>query len=118
MQRIHPIIKKYSRVLRKDLTDAEQLLWRHLRANQLGIKFRRQHSVGRYILDFACISAQLAIELDGGQHIEMYTQDTERTAWLEDKGWRILRFWNNEVFDNVDGVLAHILSRLDASNRE
>lgn len=97
MQRLTPYIKNFSRQLRRDMTDAEKHLWRRIRTQQLGIKFRRQHPVANYILDFACIELKLAIELDGGQHGELQTQDNARTLWLESQGWKVLRFWNNEV---------------------
>jgi very-short-patch-repair endonuclease len=72
------------------------------------VKFRRQHPVGKYILDFACVDVKLAIELDGGQHGEMQIQDNLRTAWLEAQGWEVVRFWNNEVLQNIEGVLEKI----------
>lgn len=98
-----------SRKLRSTLTDAEQLLWRHLRQKQMaGIKFRRQHPVGPYVIDFACLSAKLAIEIDGGQHAEMKSKDTRRDAFLIQKGFRVLRFWNNEVLGNIEGVMERI----------
>lgn len=81
-------------------------LWQHLRARQiLGLKFRRQHPVGKYILDFACVDAKLGIEVDGGQHNELQMQDNLRTSWLEEQGWMVLRFWNNEELQNTEGVL-------------
>ncbi|MGV3628756.1 MAG: endonuclease domain-containing protein [Betaproteobacteria bacterium] len=98
-----------SRKLRSTLTDAEQLLWRHLRQKQMaGIKFRRQHPVGPYVIDFACLSAKLAIEVDGGQHAEMESKDAQRDAFLAQNGFRVLRFWNNEVLDNIEGVMEQI----------
>lgn len=98
-----------SRKLRSTLTDAEQLLWRHLRQKQMaGIKFRRQHPVGPYVTDFACLSAKLAIEIDGGQHAGMKPKDAQRDAFLIQKGFRVLRFWNNEVPGNIEGVMEKI----------
>jgi len=78
----------------------------------LGLKFRRQHPAGNYILDFACIDAKLVIEVDGGQHGELQTQDKTRTLWLEAQGWKVLRFWNNEVLQNTEGVLESIYNAL------
>jgi very-short-patch-repair endonuclease len=91
------------------MTEAESCLWQYLRMRQiLGLKFRRQHPAGNYILDFACIDAKLVIEVDGGQHGELQTQDKTRTLWLEAQGWKVLRFWNNEVLQNTEGVLESI----------
>ncbi len=95
------------------MTAAETHLWQRLRARQVcGKKFRRQHPVRKYILDFACIEAKLAIEVDGSQHFELQYQDHQRTAWLEVQGWKVLRFWNNEVLQNVEGVLLEVLNAL------
>lgn len=114
MLRIPPDTKDFSRKLRHELTDAELRLWRHLRSRQiLGLKFRRQHPCGKYILDFACIEAQLVIEVDGGQHSEQSAQDNERTLWLESTGWKVLRFWNNEVLENTEAVLSVIYKALE-----
>ena len=100
-----------ARDLRKNLTDAEQALWQCLRGKQLaGYRFRKQHPLGRYVLDFYCPSAKVAIELDGGQHNTEAgkARDTERTAFLTQQGIKVLRFWNHEVFDNLEGVLGRI----------
>jgi very-short-patch-repair endonuclease len=113
MLRVPPNTKTFSRQLRSELTEAETHLWQRLRARQIyGKKFRRQHPVGKYILDFACIEARLVIEVDGGQHNELQNHDSQRTAWLELHGWRVLRFWNNEVLQNIAGVLEEILNTL------
>ncbi|MBN8483501.1 MAG: endonuclease domain-containing protein [Sphingomonadales bacterium] len=107
-----------ARKLRRDMTDAERRLWLHLRASQLdGIKFTRQFPIGDFIVDFACRSARLAIELDGGQHAEN-PADEARTAIIEAYGWRVIRFWNNDVLQNTDGALTAILEELKiARNR-
>ena len=115
MERLPQHIKVFSRKLRRDMTIAEQCLWRRIRTQQLGVKFRRQHPAGIYILDFACVELMLALELDGGQHAEAQVKDEKRTKWLEAKGWKVLRFWNNELLKNIDGVLEeinHTLSNL------
>ena len=109
MKRITPKIKTYSRTLRHDMTDAEQHLWRHLRMRQMvAFKFRRQHPVDGYILDFACIGLKLAIELDGGQHAVNIETDGIRTKALNQAGWTVLRFWNNDVLGNTESVLSEI----------
>jgi very-short-patch-repair endonuclease len=93
-------------------TDAERKLWLHLRDRQFhGRKFRRQVLIGPYVADFACIDERLIIELDGGQHAENQ-DDLRRTADIEATGFRVLRFWNNEVSQNIDGVLSVISSAL------
>ncbi len=117
MQRISPQSKKYSRQLRSKMTDAESHLWRRLRGRQIdGLKFRRQHPIGKFILDFACIEMKLAVEVDGGQHGEMLISDNARTEWLKQQGWRVLRFWNNEVLQNTEDVLEQIHRTITASS--
>ena len=103
--------------LRKGTTDTEQLLWRHPRTKHMGgLKFRRQQPIGPYIVDFVCFEKKIIIELDGGQHslpAEM-ENDSKRTHWFEAQGYQVLRFWDNEVFANIQGVLevigAHCLN--------
>jgi very-short-patch-repair endonuclease len=102
-------VRDNARILRKNLTDAERHLWRHIRLRQIGgHKFRRQHPMGSYIADFACIECKLIVEVDGGQHAEQLEYDAMRTAWLEAHGYRVLRFWNNDVLQNIEGVVASI----------
>ena len=102
-----------ARRLRRDQTDAERKLWLRLRDRRLeGLKFRRQVTIGPYIADFCCESQRLVIELDGGQHAERADQDAARTAALEAQGYLVLRFWNNDVLRNMDGVLESILDTL------
>ena len=113
-----PAFLARARELRRDATDAEQLMWKLLRNRQLdGWKFRRQHPVGKYILDFYCHEAKLGIELDGGQHAEpdQAKYDVERTRSLEAEGFRVLRFWNNEVLKNTNAVLQEIWNVLTGS---
>ncbi len=99
--------------LRREMTDAERRLWKHLRAGRLeGFKFRRQHPVPPYVLDFCCVEVGLAIELDGSQHSE--ARDASRSRYLESQGWRIVRFWDNDVLNKTDAVVEaiwNILSR-------
>jgi very-short-patch-repair endonuclease len=95
--------------LRSNMTDAEQKLWYYLRANRfMGLKFKRQKPVGRYIVDFICLEEKLIIELDGGQHAENITYDHNRDAWLRSQGYTVLRFWNNELFTETESVLEKI----------
>src|SRR5205809_1079301 len=102
-----------ARRLRRNQTDAERALWFCLRDRRLaGFKFRRQMPVDRYVVDFCCEASRLVIELDGGQHAVRSVQDAERTAALEAQGYLVLRFWNNDVLQNIDGVLESILATL------
>ena len=97
-----------ARELRQRQTEAEKTLWARLRDRQLeGVKFRRQQPIGHYVVDFVSLESRILIEIDGGQHNErgMREKEEERTAWLKREGYHILRFWNNEVLNNVDGVL-------------
>jgi len=102
--------------LRKNRTDAEIHLWQHLRRRQLdGSRFRQQVPLGPYVFDFLCVKSRLIVEVDGGQHAINVDTDEERTAWLKSRGFRVFRFWNNDVLKNIDGVLAAILKELEAS---
>jgi very-short-patch-repair endonuclease len=95
-----------ARTLRREMTDAEKILWKHLRAKQIdGFKFRRQEQIGRFIADFVCYETKIIIEADGGQHATEKQKDDERTAWLNSQGFTVLRFWNNEILTNIEGVL-------------
>ncbi len=102
-----------ARRLRREMTDAERRLWQHLRAGRLaGYKFRRQHAVPPHIVDFCCVEAGVVIELDGSQHGE--PADAARTRHLEGKGWRVIRFWNNDVLNQTEVVVEaiwNVLSR-------
>jgi very-short-patch-repair endonuclease len=106
-------MKKLARTLRANQTDTEQLLWRYLR-NRLFMraKFRRQQVIGPYIVDFVCFEQRLILELDGGQHAENVECDVRRTAFLESQKFQVVRFWNNEVLRNMEGVLETIRSKL------
>ena len=104
-----------ARRLRREATEVEKILWRVLRDRLAPWKFRRQHPIGNRIADFACPVRKLAIELDGGQHGERMAEDEQRTAELARHGYRVLRFWNNDVLDNLDGVLEKITCALALS---
>lgn len=98
------------------MTDAESLLWYRLRAGRLdGWKFRRQVPLGVYVVDFICQGAAIVIEIDGGQHAEQVQHDTERTRWLQGRGYQVLRFWNTDVMENLEGVLQAICHALPPS---
>jgi very-short-patch-repair endonuclease len=98
-----------ARTLRTTMTDAERRLWSVLRSRRLqGYKFRRQRPIGPFIVDFACIEHRLVVEADGGQHLEN-DYDARCTAWLEARGWRVLRFWNNDILANTEGVQEAVL---------
>jgi very-short-patch-repair endonuclease len=106
-----PGMTSCARRLRKNLTDAEKRLWRALRRDQLlGLNFRRQHPIGPYVLDFYCSALALAVEIDGGQHnyADKRLSDERRSRLLSNKGIRVVRFWNNEVLQNIEGVLSEI----------
>lgn len=113
LSRVRERARVRARSLRKDPTDAELLLWFHLRDRRLGNhKFRRQRPIGPYFADFACLETKLIVELDGGQHVEAVDYDETRTGFMEAQGYRVLRFWNNEVLTQTDAVLARILQAL------
>ena len=101
--------RKNALKLRREMTDGERRLWSRLRAEQLGVKFRRQHPLGGYVLDFVCLEPKLVVEVDGSQHLEQVEYDDARTAWLQVQGFRVLRFWANEVLSETDAVVERII---------
>jgi very-short-patch-repair endonuclease len=105
-----------ARQLRRNPTDVELLLWQRLRFWQVdGCKFRRQQPLGHYIVDFVCLHKRFIIELDGGQHAQEANYDAARDAWLREQGFIILRFWNNDVLKNIDGVMEMIVKGLQGA---
>ena len=112
-QRSNPNTKHKAIELRKELTPAASKLWSRIRNDQLGVTFRRQHAIGRYIPDFCSPKARLIIELDGSQHLERREYDDERTKFLEIQGYKVIRFWNNDVTNNIDGVILAILHAME-----
>ena len=103
-----------ARELRKNPTDGEQALWKHLRMRQLGgYKFRRQQPIGQYIVDFVSFEGRVVIELDGGQHSQQIDYDSKRTVRLEAQGYRVLRFWNNQVLKEIEAVKAIVSKVLE-----
>jgi len=116
VRRINCVTTERARSLRSSMTDAERMLWRAVRSKQLaGHRFRRQHPIGKYIADFACIEQKIVIELDGGQHQEQLAYDEQRSAFLQAQGWQVVRFWNNDVLNNLDGVLLGIAESFTAA---
>jgi very-short-patch-repair endonuclease len=106
------LLKERARGMRREPTEAEKRLWRLLRDRRLGkFKFRRQETLGRYIVDFVCLERKLIVELDGSQHAES-AYDAQRDAWLTAHGFTVLRFWNNEVMTNPPGVQHALATRL------
>lgn len=115
MRKIHNLLnkKQFRKNLRKSSTSQETILWSRLRNNQLGHKFRRQHSIGKYIVDFYCPERRMVIEIDGSQHIEAQRDyDVERDNYLKKLGFRVLRFWDNEINNNLEGILLKIIDNL------
>ena len=103
-----------ARRLRQRSTDAERVLWARLRGRGLqGVKFRRQARLGLYFVDFLSEEARLIVELDGGQHLDQRQSDDRRTRWLESRGFKVLRFWNHDVFQRLDSVLEAIRLTLE-----
>jgi len=101
--------KAFARTLRNNATDAERLLWQQLRLlKSEGRHFRRQVAIDTYVADFACFYPKLVVELDGGQHADATAYDARRTAYLNGEGFQVLRFWNNDVFENLEGVVDRI----------
>ena len=114
MARYPSLQKSRARTLRKSLTDVENKLWSQLRGRQVsGVKFRRQHPIGPFIVDFCCVERGLVVELDGSQHAERNAADERRTRLIERSGYRVLRFWDNEVLINLYGVLERISEALE-----
>ena len=107
--------RQFAKSLRQSATDAELKLWRHLRNRTLeGFKFKRQEPIGRFIVDFVCHEQKLIVELDGGQHAES-RDDEKRTAFLNQRGYIVIRFWNHDVLQNIEGILDSIKRALSPS---
>ena len=113
---LQALMKSRARSLRRKSTDAEVLMWQHLRSRRLlGCKFRRQVPIGKYIVDFLCEDPPMIIELDGGQHMDQQGYDQARSGWLVENGFRVLRYWNNDVLENMEGVLESLFSTIQES---
>lgn len=117
-RRTNPTGYEVARKLRKEPTPAERKLWAYLRGNKLhGVNFRRQHAIGRYVPDFCSVREKLIIELDGSQHLEQEQYDDERTKYLESQGYRVIRFWNNQVMNDIEAVVRAITIALESNER-
>jgi very-short-patch-repair endonuclease len=117
LKRSTPKIKHLAGELRKEPSAAESKLWTYLRAlREDGIHFRRQHAVGLYIADFAAPRSKMIIEVDGSQHVDQEEYDSERTIFFKSKGYRVLRFWNNDVMNKINDVMGMILEELEKSD--
>ena len=113
-RRTTPKSYDFARKLRKEPTPAERKLWAYLRRDQLdGVNFRRQHAIGNYIVDFCSPKHKLIIELDGSQHLEQEEYDLERTKYLKEQGYQVIRFWNHQVLNDMEGVIQAITFSLD-----
>ena len=107
---IYKLLREFARKNRAKPTEAEMVLWRELRGSQLGVPFRRQHIIGEYIADFVCLPAKIIIELDGRYHSlpEQQISDEERTQWLEQHGFKVIRFTNEQVLCDIENILLMI----------
>ena len=105
-KRTTPKVIAHAKELRRELTPLERKLWSRLRAHRMkDVHFRAQHAIGNYVVDFCAARKKLIIELDGSQHLEQTEYDAERTRFLESKGYKVIRFWNSDVSNNMDAVL-------------
>ena len=113
------LLRQRAKAMRQEMSEAEAKLWQHLRAGRLnGYKFRRQQPMGNYIVDFMCVTPKLIIEADGGQHTEQAAYDHARTAYLNSLGFTVLRFWNHEILQQTNDVLAEILRVLQKLEKQ
>lgn len=113
-KRTTPKIFRRAKQLHREMTPVEAKLWSRLQAHRMGdVHFRNQHAIGNYVVDFCAPRRKLVIELDGSQHLEQEEYDSERTAFLQSKGYRVLRFWNNDVMKDIDSVLKVIYAALN-----
>ena len=109
-------MNKLARALRRQMTEAEKVMWSKLRDRRLdGVKFKRQKPIAAYIVDFVALHLKLIVEIDGGQHAERAAEDAARTKGLEESGYHVVRFWNHDVLGNIDGVLEALVQELNIS---
>ncbi len=103
-----------ARHLRKNMTDAERKIWHSIKGKKIkNHRFRRQHPIGPYIVDFVCLENRIVIEIDGGQHAWQKETDEKRTKWLESEGYRVIRFWNNQIMNEFNGVIQILWNMLE-----
>ncbi|HEX2995588.1 MAG TPA: endonuclease domain-containing protein [Anaerolineales bacterium] len=113
-KRTTPSTFGYAKQLHRQMTPAEVRLWARLRAHRLnGVHFRNQHAIGKYVVDFCAPRRKVIIELDGSQHLDQEEYDKERTRCLEAQGYKVIRFWNNDVMNNIEGVILSIITILE-----
>ena len=115
-KRSDPKTKHRAIQLRKESTPAERKLWSRLSNDQLGVTFRRQHAIGNYIPDFCSPKAKLIIEMDGSQHLDKHEYDEERTKYFESIGYKVIRFWNNDVMKDIDSVIRAIIQAMQSES--
>lgn len=116
-KRAAPLVHQRARRLRREQTDAEAKLWNRIRARRLnGFHFRRQFPISNFIADFCCHESRLVVELDGGKHVERASYDAWRTSLIAERGYRVIRFWDNEVLTNIEGVIEAILTALEETS--
>ena len=109
-------MNKQARALRRQMTEAEKVMWSKLRDRRLdGVKFKRQKPIAGYIVDFVALDLNLIVEIDGGQHAERVEEDAARTKVLEESGYHVIRFWNHDVVGNMEGVLEALIQELNIS---
>ena len=113
MPRQDPELTAFAREMRQDPTRAEATLWRELRGNALGVRFRRQAPMGRYVADFACVAAKVIVEIDGPTHEGRERYDAARDDWFRRRGWHVIRITDEEVAENCDGVIAGMIIALE-----
>ncbi len=118
-KRTTPKVFGHAKQLHRNMTPAEVKLWARLRAHRLeGVHFRNQHAIGNYVVDFCAPRKKLIIELDGGQHLEQEEYDRERTEYLKTKGYQILRFWNNQIMNDLDSVIRAIIGAIEPKRQQ
>ena len=118
-KRTTPKVFGHAKQLHRNMTPAEVKLWAYLRAHRMkDIHFRNQHAIGNYVVDFCAPRRKLIIELDGSQHLEQEEYDEERTRYLESQGYKVIRFWNNDVIKDIDNVILAIIHALENENRK